>query len=134
MEPEKPTDDELDLMLESSLRVEDPDAERRALAASIRAINHIEPLRCEAQEPARRRGRLRRVVLLLGWIGAVAVVLLAGEIAELLAGASVDPLLASPVLAQAAAWFSVPPVVLAAGLFSLVVVSAVSLRFALADD
>jgi len=126
--------DELDRVLERSLAGEDPEAERRALAASIRAINRIEPLRREALEPARRRSKLRLVALLLGWIGAGVLVLLAGEIADLLAGASVQPALASPLLAQAAAWFSVQPIVFALGVVSLLVVCAVSLRFALADD
>ena len=134
MEPDKLSDDEMDRLLEESIRVEEPDAERRALAASIRAINHIEPLRREALVPARRRSRARLVVLLLGWIGAGIAVLLAGEIAELLAGARLEPALGSPLLAKAAAWFSVPPFVFAVGMVSLIVVSAVSLRFALADE
>ncbi|MBW2278799.1 MAG: hypothetical protein JRF63_15005 [Deltaproteobacteria bacterium] len=134
MEPDTLNDDEMDRLLAASLSVEDPDSEQRALAASVRAINHIEPLRREARAPARRRNKVRILVLLVGWLGAGIVALLAGEIADLLARVSVEQSVASPFLTHAAAWFSVPPIVFAVGIVLLLVVSAVSLRLAFADD
>lgn len=134
MKPDLLSDEEMDRLLADAVSAADPEAERRALAASRRAINRIEPLRCRARAPARRRSKVRVIALLAGWIVAAAALLLAGEIAELLARAGLELAFTSPLLVQAASWFSVSPVVFTAGLLTLLAVTVVALRFALADD
>jgi hypothetical protein len=134
MDPDKLSDFDLDRLLEVALSTGDPESERRARRAAIRAINRIEPIRREAKVARRRRSRIRAPLLLAGWLVAGAVVLLGGEIADLLARVGLEQALTSPLLARAATWFSVPPVVFAVGLVVLLAVAAVSLRLALADD
>jgi anti-sigma factor RsiW len=110
------------------------DADARALAASRRAINRIEPIRRAALVRGRRASRFRAIWLLLGWIGAAAAVLQAGAIADLLGSAPLERTVASPVLRDAASLFSVTPLMFAAGLLLLAVVTAVSLRQVFAED
>jgi len=134
MEEHETSGEEMDRLLEAALSAGDPEADRRAIAASIRAINRVEALRVGARARARRAAWIRFAALLVGWICAGSVAAVAGRIAEASARAGLDLALASPLLDPIAGWLHVQPFHFAVGLLALVAATAVSIRLALAQD
>jgi hypothetical protein len=125
-------DTQMDELLTVAFAAPDPTDETRARKAAIAAFNRIEQERLDLVGRERRQSRLRLLILLGGWIGALTLIVRGFVIWPAVAPA-VTEASRSPLVEGAASALSLAPWHLAAGLALLAVTLVFSIRAGLAE-
>ena len=123
----------MDDLLTEVYREPEPDDEVRAQAAAVAAFNRIEAERLSLVRAERRHTRLRALILLGGWIGALALI-----VRGLVGWPAIVPAVSEapsiPIVDSAADALAVSPWHLAAGLVLLAITAVFSIRTGLSES
>lgn len=126
-------DERMDALLGAAFATPDPDEEARARAAAVAAFNRIEIERRALIAAERKQTRWRLLVLLGGWIGALALII-RGFVVWPAVAPAVTEVGRSPLISGAAETLSLAPWHLAAGAALLAVTLVFSIRMGVSES